>query len=802
MTRKRFISMTLMLALLVTLFPMTKQTSANGYASSRLASLLAAQAVSLGSPIKDVQILGNHIAVNADGDTIFYGVLVGSPAIFFVYNVDTGQVLDQHLLEHNGVGSKQAYAVDMGLDGTIHIVGNPLYFQYHPDTKQLQFISTLLGETTVMAPGGVDSSGSYYVGTYPNAKLLRYNVQTAAMEDLGIMFPNEKYVKSMVVYDDHVYMGGMGNPTTKFLKYNTQTGATTVLPQPSLPGKFTSAQVTGYYAMKQTGPYIFARVTAAAGSKKYSVLAVFDLQQQQWIDVIDKGPFWFHATDLDNGIVYFHSGGGTNARILYAYDVATKTVTDTGIVTGDYIISPKIVELQDQTAYPGKTIVFGSDTSGIGLINLQTKQVSYIKDILPAQSTRIRTLAPGPGDELALSGYMGSNLVIYDTAAEHVKVTVPGEQFEALAYFDQSYYAGGYGSAQLFKYDWSNPNQLPTGPTLVSTMAGAVKQSRAFNIIDTGSHIVWGSVPDYGFHGGSIGIYEKATAAKRFVPIADQSVSGIAHRNGTLYVTTNIYGGLGDDPVQDIAKVIKINLATGAIEQTVSVELATDPNPQLFAGDIVFSPDGSRLLMATAQTLVELDPDTLDIVREMRIGSYRMSPSVPRWLPFNMHWTDNGLLLTSIGFRISAVDIDTWEAKELYDQRTYAMTLGNNGHIYFVEGVQQTELMKIELSEQDGTGGDDNEPLEAAEWLSRMTALLAADKAAGAIQHTFAVQLEARMSIIGLLLDQGQRATAIAYRDDFVRYINDASVLQQQLLSAASAERLTVLAARLAAASN
>lgn len=700
MTRKQFTSMTLALALLVTLFPMTKQASANGFESARLASLLAEQVVSLGSPIKDVQILGNQVAVNADGDTIFYGVLVGSPGIFFVYNVDTGQVLDQHLLEHNGVGSKQAYAVDMGPDGTIHIVGNPLYFQYNPATKQLQFISTLLGETSVMAPGGVDSSGNYYVGTYPNAKLLRYNVQTAVMEDLGIMFPNEKYVKSMVVYGDNVYMGGMGNPTTQFLKYNTQTGATTALPQPSLPGKFTSAQVTSYYAMKQTGPYIFARVTAAAGSKKYSVLAVFDLLQQQWIDVIDKGPFWFHATDLDDGVVYFHSGGSVNARILYAYDIANKTVTDTGIVVGDYIISPEIVELQDQTAYPGKTIVFGSDTAGIGLINLQTKQVSYIKDILPAQSTRIRTLAPGPGDELALSGYMGSNLVIYDTAVEHVKVAVPGEQFEALAYFDNNYYAGGYGSAQLFEYNWSNPDQLPTGPTVLSTMGGAVKQSRAFNIIDTGSHIVWGFVPDYGFHGGSIGIYEKTTKAKRFVPIADQSVSGIAYRNGTLYVTTNIYGGLGDDPVQDIAKVIKMNLAAGAIEQTVSVELATDTNPQLFAGDIVFSPDGSRLLMATAQTLVELDPDTLDIVQELPIGSYRMNPSVPRWLPFNMHWMDNGLLLTSIGSRISAVDIDTWEVKQLYDQRTYAMTLGNNGHIYFVHGTLQTELMKIALSEQ------------------------------------------------------------------------------------------------------
>lgn len=745
MTRKP-IRLTLVFALLLSLLPMPKQASANSYQSARLNTLVAEQAASLGTPIKDIQILGNQVAVDAQGDTIFYGVLVGSPAIFFVYNVDTGQILDQHLLEHGGVTSKNAYAVDMGPDGIVNIAGNTLYFRYDPAAKQLRYVGTLLGESTTMSPGVFDSAGNYYVGTYPNAKLIRYNVQTDSMEDLGIMYPTGKYVKSLVMYDDAIYMGGMGNPTTEFLKYDTLTGTITVLPQPALPGKFTSQQVTNYNSMTITDHYAFARISATAGTKKYSALAVFDVLQQQWVDVIDKGPYWLHPTELDNGVVYFHSGSIKDARNLYAYDVANKTVTDTGIVVADYIINPKIVQLRDQTAYPGKTIVFGADTAGIGLINLQTKQVTYIKDVLPAQSTRIRTLTAGPGDELALSGYMGSNLVIYDTAAEQVKLTVPGEQFEALAYFDQKYYAGGYGSAQLFEYDLSNPAQLPAGPTLLSTMSGSIKQSRAFNIIDTGSHIVWGSVPDYGLHGGSIGIYEKATKAKRFYPIANQSVSGITYQNGTLYVATNIFGGLGNDPVNEIAKVIKMNMATGAIEKTVSVTLATDSNPQLFAGDLVFSPDGTRLFMGTAQTLVELDPDTLAIVRELPIGAYRMDRSVPRWLPFNLLWADNGLLLTSIGSRISAVDIDTWEAKELYDKRTYAMTLGNNGHIYFVHGSEQDELMKIEISESAACPPSDP-ALEEFQQKRQSIVDHVADKpgkAAERIQANTAKQLEKR----------------------------------------------------------
>ncbi|GGD88967.1 FIMAH domain-containing protein [Paenibacillus nasutitermitis] len=56
----------------------------------------------------------------------------------------------------------------------------------------------------------------------------------------------------------------------------------------------------------------------------------------------------------------------------------------------------------------------------------------------------------------------------------------------------------------------------------------------------------------------------------------------------------------------------------------------------------------------------------------------------------------------------------------------------------------------------------------------------------GQITGTLATQLQYRLGIIQILIAQGDTPNAIAYLTDFLNYINDASVQQQQLLSPAA----------------
>lgn len=60
----------------------------------------------------------------------------------------------------------------------------------------------------------------------------------------------------------------------------------------------------------------------------------------------------------------------------------------------------------------------------------------------------------------------------------------------------------------------------------------------------------------------------------------------------------------------------------------------------------------------------------------------------------------------------------------------------------------------------------------------------------GEINAVFGDQLLYRLTIIDLLVEQGQMTTATAYLEDFLAYINDPSVLQQQLLTEAARAEL------------
>jgi hypothetical protein len=78
-----------------------------------------------------------------------------------------------------------------------------------------------------------------------------------------------------------------------------------------------------------------------------------------------------------------------------------------------------------------------------------------------------------------------------------------------------------------------------------------------------------------------------------------------------------------------------------------------------------------------------------------------------------------------------------------------------------------------------------------------MLGLIDSYEASGEIAPALGAQLRYRLTIIQLLLDQNQEETAAAYMEDFVRYIQDPSVLAQQLISSAAVTALIEEASRL-----
>ena len=339
------------------------------YQSSKLNQLEVGETEELGYPVRDIQILGCSTVVNQDGDNIFYAVTSGPPALFFVYNIDTKQVLATHYLEaelpYNGgtynYTAKVAYAVDVGPDGVVNIAtqSNTLFFRYDPKTDELKCYGRIehdgTAETAVMHQGVFDSEGNYYFGTYPNAMLVRYNAKEDKLEQLTKDLVVGDYVKAMSIYNDKIYAGSMGYEDTvtgemvcNFVEYDIKTGKITELPNPSFPGVFNEDQVQTYYVMSTAGKYAIARCKVMIGNSTPYYDCVFDMEKKEWIDYL-QGATHLHYTDFDGDVIYF-SKSVSGGAAMHSYNPETGEVirlTD-GKYSSTYVVHPTVVTLKDQ----------------------------------------------------------------------------------------------------------------------------------------------------------------------------------------------------------------------------------------------------------------------------------------------------------------------------------------------------------------------------------------------------------------------------------------------------------------------
>ena len=692
--------------------------------SSKLNQLEVGETVNLGYPIEDAQILGCSTVVDKNGDTIFYGVTSGPPALFYVYNVDADQVLARHYLQAelpygNGTynyTAKVAYAVDVGPDGIVNIAtqSNTLFFRYDPKTDELKCYGRIehdgTAETAVMHQGVFDSEGNYYFGTYPNAMLIRYNVKTDKLEQLAKNLVVGDYVKAMSIYDDKIYAGALGYQDTgtgamicNFVEYDTKTGQVTEMPKPNNPGVFASDQVQNFYVMSQAGKYAIAKCKVIIGSTTPYYDCVFDMEKKEWVDYI-KSSNHLHYTDFDGDVIYTSKGvSGGSAMFCYNPETKVETRLTTGTYPSTYMVKPKIVTLKDQVNYPGKTIVAGANDSGMLLYNFEKQTMTFRKEELPYGPMQIRTLQEGGENEILLSAYMGAKAVLYDTGKDEIKAEYPSTQIEGIAYIDGKYYTGMYGGgAYLQEIDFSQPAVSGKNPRKLGAMS--THQDRAFLIADGDTDIIWGSVPNYGYLGGDVAFYNKQTGAVRIVeqPVPNQSIAGLLYIDGKVYGSTNVQGGLNTTPYDAPAKLFRMDAATGTVEQVVDIRLATDTRRQYFAGGLTLLPNG-KIMVGLQKTLAIVNPSDLRIEKEIPVGTATASLlTSARWMPFDVILGKDGLIYTNVGRELSAVDWETGEVKQIRNFSAGALALSSEGNLYYFDGLG-TALLKTSVKTGEET---------------------------------------------------------------------------------------------------
>ena len=594
----------------------------------------------LGQPIKSTSLIQGTVSLE-DGKPIGCTTASGTPAKFNVVDLTTGNLLRSFKVEGKVFWS---HAVDS--EGNVFFAGysNPVLYKYSPTNKQLYNLGSV-GESAVCQIA-IDEKDNVYLATYPNAKIIQYDKEGNKI-DWGRQLRNS-YFKSLAYHNGFLYGGGMENGDPEFYKINTNTREKQLIPPPeSVVGKITS-----YYYAKTVRDKIFIYTEKTDATTSY---LIFDTATGAFLDEEIITKWGLCPTPEIDGYTYI---SGPSGSIQYNLDTGEKKIVPTSAWT---IRGGGVITLENNPEFPNPVFV-NFDWSGfVTLIDYKTgKRMNYPKN-MEAVGTEIVGICPADG-YVYVSGYMGPTSSKYNPETKTADVSFDMQQCNPIAEIGGKIYYGAYPNAELWVFDPHLPAIQNENPKKLFSLHEDYKQNRPMTIIEADGKIVMGGIANYTLLQGGFAVYEPVTEALEFVNAPqDLSVTDLAYKDGKLYGSTTIYGGLGSTPVKTSAQLFKYDLADKTMEWGKELIIGDYEKPKMFGG-LAFGSDG--LLWSVSQGLVfGLDPETGVAQKILNVNGYTNSPV--SWVPYGVEFDSDGFLYVGAHGRLFVIDIQTMEYKNI-----------------------------------------------------------------------------------------------------------------------------------------
>jgi outer membrane protein assembly factor BamB len=515
------------------------------------------------------------------------------------------------------------------------------------------------------------SDGNLYLGTYPGGEILRYEIDSGAITNLGPVLPDDgraRYVRSLNgEFPGKLYLGMGAEPA--LIEWDLKTGQH----QNLLPEEYNDRSFV--YSVDRVGDYIAAAVAP------HVVILIIDPATGSVVHTIPSptgASMWLgneQSVFLHDGKIYFGTRGDDT---LWAYDLEDGTTTqvaaglggpigiaqDRYMFTRDYFGSYYVYDLVENKV----VIKRGTRFEGAGM--------------------DIHTLAPGPNGTVVGGTYINQGFFLYDPSAD--TLFAPGASVSFGGQIDQIVTSGGliylahYTTARLTVYDpgraWNPGMQDGANPHLVG-IAGDDQDRFPTAVVGSDANIYLGSIPEYGMLGGALVIYRPGADSlitHRNV-VQDQSVFALVELDGTLWGSTAVTGGIGSKATASSAKVFAWDMKT---QTKIGEWTPVDGAHQIWGLDRL--PDG-RLVGGADSTMFIYDPamhavvyDTVavpEVITKLLVSSdgwvyglteerfFRASPDLktietidedPGWWD-SLAETDSGRLFTARGARLFEV---------------------------------------------------------------------------------------------------------------------------------------------------
>lgn len=628
-----------------------------------------------GAPVKmGPATVTSNAGAAAVGDGEIYVGPSGSPAMFYALDALTGEVKHEESLP----GLDVIWAMTMGSDGNVYFSGtqNAVLYRYLPKEKRVENLGQNPSNKWVWDLDAT-SDGKLFGSTYPNSKAFVYDIASGTFQDLGTLYPGQDYVRGGGVTDKYYYagIGAVGH----LIRINRETLEKQEIQTPATGADTFVSNIWSYNGL----------LFMAYGTS----LAIMD---EQNTDDVKKVMSWMDAATFDGmisspapfspNLIYFRN---KNTSELWTYNTSTNEINP---------VEPRIKVDNSVKSYKWMTLTSG-EKAGRTVLAIVQSPVSYsiydpadhsivnIPLSVSKQGANVQSLEKGPDGKIYMGGYQ-AGMSIYDPEkAAFERQELGPAQIEGIGVMNGKVYFGIYGGAVIYRYDPSLPYNSRTNPGIIHDIDDG--QSRPFAFTSAGNKLFIGTIADYGKLAGALTVYDEQAGTWSVYPdiVKDQSVIGLAHKDGFLYGGTTIYGGLGIDPAATEAKMFEFDVAQGKKTGEFALKVPGVQTP-IMIGSLSIGPDGllwgivygKDAANNNAYALFAMNPATKTVVKSKL---FKNGATGSTWRPYYMKWSDDGLLYTTIGRYLVVFDPETLEYKQLVNGYVNLFTLADDGSIYY-----------------------------------------------------------------------------------------------------------------------
>ncbi|TMV48726.1 hypothetical protein FE783_16885 [Paenibacillus mesophilus] len=616
-----------------------------------------------------------------DGKRVMYTTVTGNPnvadnpAYFNVVDLDNYSLIRS--LPLSGGGQSWGHAVDA--QGQVYIASASYLYRYSPVTKSVTKLGTSQGASTLYGLA-VDDKGAVYGGTYPTGTVFKYDPATNQITDYGRIAANKEYVRAIAYHNGYVYAGT--GAVGELYKLNPADGSKTRIPFPDSAG-FTPGNEPTVYAMNVVRDFLFVHMSSTPNK-----MLIYDLAAGQWLpDAVDNYRGMYVSPEM-NGKTYYLADGR-----YYAFDLDSRISTPTDVLFGSYFRKGTWIEVKGDPELPGMSLATILYNGAVAISNFTTNVVKSWMPVVPGTPVSIQSLEFGPDGLLYSTGYQGTYGARYNIATGNKEMFSMGQAEGMIAYGNKMIF-GEYPSAHMHELDTTMPLERNANPKKIHEIGYG--QDRPFALATGDNKLFTGTIPKLGELGGAISIYDGTEWETYRNVVENQSIMGLAYRNGKLYGSTTVWGGLGIEPTAAEAKIFIWDVAAKRkiAEFVPAIQQAGGMKPKSIGG-LSFGPDG-LLWGAAYGTIFAMNPDTYEIVKQKEITATDWVFD-HNWVPVKLRWDAEGILYTTLGGQIVAVDPSTMAFAKIPGTKTNLMTLGPDGNLYYNEA---SVLKKISVTKE------------------------------------------------------------------------------------------------------